>query len=136
MNRTGAEEVPEVNSDSDDGNDDLAGALPSLSIQDERLSGDEADYPSSVTVSEPSSPPTKKLKGKKAKDARKAARIEQQQQQQDRGGDYGIANDVDFVCQVCKNQFDTRNKLFTHINKTGHAALKVLHILKKKKNCA
>ena len=125
VNNTGLE-MPEF--DSDGGAADTATAhLANLRLtpaepEASTHTGTDADVSTACPTPEPHQTAEKKLKGKKAKEARKAARLERQTgaEEDGEGGD-----DVDHVCQVCKATFSTRNKLFTHINKTGHAALKV-----------
>lgn len=56
-----------------------------------------------------------KLKGKKAKDARKRAKEASSAAEPE-------AKEV--LCTVCGNIFPSKNKLFQHIKKEGHAALK------------
>lgn len=50
-------------------------------------------------------------KGKSKKDKRKEKKQKKEDEQKS----------SDLRCNVCKEQFDTRNALFTHIKKTGHA---------------
>lgn len=112
VNRTGMEEIEAVVA---------ATASLSVSAPEEQ----NADVSESVTPATPSSqsPKPAKLKGKKAKEARKAARLERGDDDAEDVGP-GSRND-ETVCQICKAEFPTRNKLFQHVNKTGHAALKV-----------
>jgi hypothetical protein len=150
VNRTGAEEMPDV--------DHLVDGVQDLAVAgaEERAGHTPEPDMSSAPVSEPGSP-QRKLKGKKAKEvcgassrrfmlymylllyfgrriggtkfvkrcahvgqARKAAR-----EQTANGDNQAPGSDVDVICQVCKAVFPTRNKLFAHISKSGHAALKV-----------
>ena len=125
-------ELPDQGSD---GSDADAGATVtaqlanlSVSVEPGEMSthtGTDADVSTACATPEPTA--QRKLKGKKAKDAKRAARAREMQL----GGEAvdGGETDVDHVCQVCKANFSTRNKLFTHINKTGHAALKACTIL-------
>ncbi|XP_022105462.1 dnaJ homolog subfamily C member 21-like [Acanthaster planci] len=62
--------------------------------------------------------PAVKLKGKKAKEARRAAREKAASEEQQR---VSSASDAPLLCNVCRNEFPTRNKLFNHIKSSGHA---------------
>lgn len=62
-------------------------------------------------------PATKKLTGKKAKDARKA---EREAKEMTAGGGQSQGGQEQ-ACNVCKETFPSRSKLFAHIKETGHA---------------
>ncbi|KAF0290279.1 DnaJ subfamily C member 21 [Amphibalanus amphitrite] len=72
---------------------------------------------------QPQSPPAApRLKGKKAKDARKKARAEQQQAAPPSEAPDSAA--AVLACEVCRSSFPSKNKLFDHLKKTGHAVIK------------
>lgn len=100
----------------------VVAATASLSVSTPEEQQDDISESVSPATPASQSPKPAKLKGKKAKEARKAARLERAD---DDGEDLGPGGRNDeTVCQICKAEFPTRNKLFQHVNKTGHAALK------------
>lgn len=88
---------------------------------DEENSQNEVNVDSTIhedTNTEEEDDAQPKLKGKKAKDARKKARETNSSQ---------VANGTEekpSTCSVCKQEFPSRSKMFSHIKVTGHAALK------------
>ncbi|XP_038068653.1 dnaJ homolog subfamily C member 21-like [Patiria miniata] len=102
------EEDKGMDEDKETGEDDRTGEVDPC----ERLNG-------SVEDAEESEKPAVKLKGKKAKEARRAAREKTANQEQKTK--VQSASDDPVVCNVCRNEFPTRNKLFNHIKSSGHA---------------
>ncbi|KAK0158216.1 hypothetical protein PV328_009248 [Microctonus aethiopoides] len=69
---------------------------------------------------------SEKSKGKKAKEARNAQKISSnskskgKSQQIEADNELNIKN-IDHFCVTCKTEFSSKNKLFDHLRKTGHA---------------
>ncbi|XP_037092420.1 dnaJ homolog subfamily C member 21-like [Pollicipes pollicipes] len=97
---------------------EAAAAVAALRLQ-------ESPQPTDTASAGPGpGPAPPKLKGKKAKDARKKARAEQQQQHQQTVAPEEEDKANEIMCQVCRSEFQSKNKLFDHLKKTGHAVLK------------
>ncbi|XP_059472105.1 dnaJ homolog subfamily C member 21 [Neocloeon triangulifer] len=75
-----------------------------------------ANIPVDEDEEQPEKVPPPKLKGKKAKLAKKAERGEKIACEE------SMEVDTDLTCLTCKSTFPTRNKLFDHFKRTGHAA--------------
>ncbi|KAK0163568.1 hypothetical protein PV327_007237 [Microctonus hyperodae] len=67
-----------------------------------------------------------KSKGKKAKEARNAQKVssnsksKEKSQQNEADNEFNIKN-IDHFCVACKTEFSSKNKLFDHLRKSGHA---------------